>query len=274
MVQLTSVNVNLANMMVDTTLSKLQDSKVRLNKIKAALNEAKTQRDEQVGMLRGASKVLARLAKDKEELMMHKSGLVPNEEVVQKLEAVIKARKETLRDLGMPKDAIESASLDATNLDKAVSDLQSDYEVVSLDVEENDAKLKFTEGLLKLLKDNRIPMLSCTPPKQVWSSRSIFVSGDCVACGLSIVQDDVVGVYMLPCNHPYHPICFSIACKSSNECLYMGCSQSFNNAAHRNMSSTVDREGMPKEDSISDVDTPKPAFASSTLYSWWLENVI
>ncbi|MCO5602865.1 hypothetical protein L7F22_057004 [Adiantum nelumboides] len=51
--------------------------------------------------MRGAAKIIERLNKDMEELKLHKAGLVPNEEAMEKLETLIQTRKDALKDMGL-----------------------------------------------------------------------------------------------------------------------------------------------------------------------------
>ncbi|MCO5601520.1 hypothetical protein L7F22_055642 [Adiantum nelumboides] len=103
--------------------------------------------------MQGAAKIIGRLNKDMEELMLHKAGLVPNKEAMAKLETLIQIKKEALKGMGLD---IEVHNLD--NLGEEAAQLQT----------------------------------------------------------------VVTGVYMLWCQHPYHPVCFVTACKSTGQCLFHG----------------------------------------------------
>ncbi|MCO5593318.1 hypothetical protein L7F22_047328 [Adiantum nelumboides] len=140
---------------------KLKEKQQCLEAIKFALDQSKTKRDEQVGLMRGAAKIIERLNKDMEELKLDKAGLVPNKEAMAKLETSIQIKKEALKDMGL------------------------DIEVHNLDnLSEEAAQL----------------------------------------------QTVVIGVYMLRCQHPYHPLCFVTACKSADQCLFHGCEEPLKDA--------------------------------------------
>ncbi|MCO5568097.1 hypothetical protein L7F22_021793 [Adiantum nelumboides] len=79
----------------------LKEKQQCLEAIKIALDQSKTKRDEQVGLMQGATKIIERLNKDMEELKLHKAGLVPNKEAMAKLETLIQIRKEALKDMGL-----------------------------------------------------------------------------------------------------------------------------------------------------------------------------
>ncbi|MCO5603195.1 hypothetical protein L7F22_057342, partial [Adiantum nelumboides] len=98
---------------------KLKEKQQCLEAIKISLNQSKTKRDEQVGLMRGAAKIIERLNKDMEELKLHKTGLVPNEEAMAKLETLIQIKKEALKDMGLD---IEVHNLD--NLGEEAAHLQ------------------------------------------------------------------------------------------------------------------------------------------------------
>ncbi|MCO5585950.1 hypothetical protein L7F22_039885 [Adiantum nelumboides] len=63
----------------------------------------------------------------------------------------------------------------------------------------------------------------------------------------------VTGVYMLWCQHPYHPLCFVTACKSAGQCLFHGCEELLKDAlkllapGEANMDEHVGTEKDPME---------------------------
>ncbi|MCO5612608.1 hypothetical protein L7F22_066877 [Adiantum nelumboides] len=108
----------ISNMKANAT-EKLKEKQQCLEAIKIALDQSMTKRDEQVGVMRGAAKIIERLNKDMEELKLHKAGLVPNEEAMAKLETLIQIKKEALKDMGLD---IEVHNLD--NLGEEAAQLQ------------------------------------------------------------------------------------------------------------------------------------------------------
>lgn len=95
----------------------LKEKQQCLESIKVALDQSKTNRDEQAGLWKGAAKIIDRLNMDMEELKLLKAG--PNMEAVAKLETMIQIRKESLKDLGLD---IEAQNLDS--LGEEVAELQ------------------------------------------------------------------------------------------------------------------------------------------------------
>lgn len=81
--------------------------------------------------------------------------------------------------------------------------------------------------LVKQVEKRQVPTLALVPPVARHSVKgTLVIQNECVACGLSIEDSEVVGVYMLPCRHPYHPICFATMCYTREDCVQIGCSQS------------------------------------------------
>ncbi|MCO5549126.1 hypothetical protein L7F22_002592 [Adiantum nelumboides] len=154
-------NVAAISNMKGNAAEKLKEKQQCLEAIKIALDQSKTKRDEKVGLMRGIAKIIEILNKDMEELKLHKVGLVPNEEAMEKLETLIQIRKEALKDMGLD---IEVHNFN--NLGEEAAQLQT----------------------------------------------------------------VVIGVYMLRCQHPYHPLCFVTAYKSAGQCLFHGCDEPFKDA--------------------------------------------
>lgn len=96
-------------------------------------------------------------------------------------------------------------------------------------IEVATANLQFVETIINMFK-SRMPLLPVRPPVHLASDKSCAQFGDCVACGMSIMQPVVTGVYMLQCQHAYHPLCFVTSCKSASQCLFHGCEEPLKDA--------------------------------------------
>ncbi|MCO5599071.1 hypothetical protein L7F22_053170 [Adiantum nelumboides] len=201
---------------------KLKEKQQCLEAIKIALDQSKTKRDEQVCLMRGATKIIERLNKDMEELKLHKAGLVPNESAMAKLETLIQIKKESLKDMGLD---IEVHNLN-NNLGEEAAQLQGQHDTLLWEVEVATGHLQFVETIINLFK-SRIPV---KPPVHLGWDNSCVQLCDCVACGMFIMQTVVTGVYMLRCQHPYHPLCFVTAYKSVDQCLFHGCEEPLKDA--------------------------------------------
>lgn len=107
--------------------------------------------------------------------------------------------------------------------------LQGQHDTLLWEVEVATGHLRFVETIINLFK-SRMPILPVRPPVHLGSDMVCAQLGDCVACGMSIMQTVVTGVYMLRCQHPYHPLCFVTACKSAGQCLFHGCEEPLKDA--------------------------------------------
>ena len=47
----------------------------------------------------------------------------------------------------------------------------------------------------------------------------------CVACGEQLAATNAIGVYMLPCGHKYHNMCFASTLVSKQVCVQLGCNE-------------------------------------------------
>ena len=45
------------------------------------------------------------------------------------------------------------------------------------------------------------------------------------ACGVSLYDDEVLGMFILPCRHAYHLYCFAHIAAKEDTCLVSGCNQ-------------------------------------------------
>ena len=101
---------------------------------------------------------------------------------------------------------------------------QGQHDTLLWEVEVATGHLQFVETIINMFK-SRMPFIPVRPPAHL-SSENICAQFDvCVACGMSIMQPVVTGVYMLQCQHAYHPLCFVTSCKSASQCLFHGCEE-------------------------------------------------
>ncbi len=61
-------------------------------------------------------------------------------------------------------------------------------------------------------------------PEEGRTNRADFYS-DCVACGEPLAATNAIGVYMLPCGHKYHSMCFATTLVSKQVCVQLGCNE-------------------------------------------------
>lgn len=77
------------------------------------------------------------------------------------------------------------------------------------------------EFVSKLYPDVKRGMTyTLTPrPHVVDPENTIHVFGTCVACGEALEASYVVGTFMLPCRHQYHPLCFAAVLRMKYMCV-------------------------------------------------------
>ncbi|MCO5597804.1 hypothetical protein L7F22_051888 [Adiantum nelumboides] len=65
-----------------------------------------------------------------------------------------------------------------------------------------------------------------TPPGTASTLKPIaFVGGSCAACGKPLSANHMAGVFLLTCQHKYHPFCFAVLCATSTGCSHPNCKE-------------------------------------------------
>lgn len=65
-----------------------------------------------------------------------------------------------------------------------------------------------------------------TPPATASTLKPIaFVGGSCAACGKALSANHMAGVFVLTCQHKYHPFCFAVLSATSTECSHPNCKE-------------------------------------------------
>lgn len=65
-----------------------------------------------------------------------------------------------------------------------------------------------------------------TPPATASTLKPIaFVGGSCAACGKALSANHMAGVFVLTCQHKYHPFCFALLSATSTECSHPNCKE-------------------------------------------------
>ncbi|MCO5549449.1 hypothetical protein L7F22_002920 [Adiantum nelumboides] len=65
-----------------------------------------------------------------------------------------------------------------------------------------------------------------TPPTTASTLKPIaFVGGSCAACGKPLSANHMAGVFLLTCQHKYHPFCFAVLCTTSTGCSHPNCKE-------------------------------------------------
>ncbi|MCO5609976.1 hypothetical protein L7F22_064211 [Adiantum nelumboides] len=65
-----------------------------------------------------------------------------------------------------------------------------------------------------------------TPPATASTLKPIaFVGESCAACGKPLSANHMAGVFLLTCQHKYHPFCFVVLCATSTGCSHPNCKE-------------------------------------------------
>ena len=102
--------------------------------------------------------------------------------------------------------------------------------------EEALARLQGQAQFLTRVSDCGPFSVRITPPapKAATNKRMlIFEATECSACGMGFANDDMVGVCMLPCSHPYHLYCFGMLCWLGDQCIELGCNEHISEAVKK-----------------------------------------
>eukprot|EP00250_Pteridium_aquilinum_P011774 c20297_g2_i1 orf=210-1802(-) len=241
------VHVESAAGMVSAAKNKVQEKKKLVLDCLASIDEAKTKRDKAKGVRAAADALLQKISRAKEELQgLEGESSVRDEVLIWRLKAEIMGCQVALDLLGQ--------DVQSSNLDKAVDEFQEHHNRLLKEVEEADAQSCFVNDLVKQVEKRQVPALALAPPAVRPSVKgTLVIQDECVACGLSIEDSDLVGIYMLPCRHPYHPICFATMCHTREDCVQIGCKQIIPNAAKKMV---LGRPQVLLEQSLLPVDAP------------------
>lgn len=97
--------------------------------------------------------------------------------------------------------------------------IQVELEMMQAKLDDAKVHLSFTESMLMLLKQGDSLCLVPTPYQApIVDQHVIHWEGKCAGCGEPLASLDVVGMYMLPCKHKYHPLCFASLLASRLTC--------------------------------------------------------
>ncbi|MCO5574512.1 hypothetical protein L7F22_028297 [Adiantum nelumboides] len=110
------------------------------------------------------------------------------------------------------------ASSESLNMKQDLDALQE-----KCDASEDQAKLliaqqAFMDKATKFIqREDRASMVP-TPPATASTLKPIaFVGGSCAACGKPLSANHMAGVFLLTCQHKYHPFCFTVLCATKTK---------------------------------------------------------
>ncbi|MCO5578954.1 hypothetical protein L7F22_032805 [Adiantum nelumboides] len=91
------------------------------------------------------------------------------------------------------------------------------------DALDNEAKLliaqqAFMDKATKFFQHEGRAFMVPTPPATASTLKPIaFVGGSCAACGKPLSANHMAGVFLLTCQHKYHPFCFAMLCATKTK---------------------------------------------------------
>ncbi|MCO5573047.1 hypothetical protein L7F22_026812 [Adiantum nelumboides] len=91
------------------------------------------------------------------------------------------------------------------------------------DALEDEAKLliaqqAFMDKATKFIQREGRASMVPTPPATASTLKPIaFVGGSCAACGKPLSANHMAGVFLLTCQHKYHPFCFAVLCATKTK---------------------------------------------------------
>ena len=203
------------------------------------------QLDDLLGMVaRNHDKALKELDEVSLKLEGKKANLHRNEgamALIQSLTKQLEAARARLQEAELLEDTSQVQSLQkrVANLVISLETVGVDFEYVdcadALDMAHIEAEMKQSNAKLKgaqleFVKDmqsRKSPVLLQVPPPKVpkLEAKCDGVTSCCSACGVAMFDDEVLGIFMLPCRHEYHLYCFAHIAAKGDTCLVSGCSQ-------------------------------------------------
>ncbi|MCO5554635.1 hypothetical protein L7F22_008167, partial [Adiantum nelumboides] len=117
--------------------------------------------------------------------------------------------------------------------DDKIADMKTVMESIERDVNLLESKLScflhymsIFENMMKQLANGCTLLLSPAfyAIEEGRTNRANFYS-DCVACREPLTTTNAIGLYMLPCGHKYHSMCFATTLVSKQFCVQLGCNE-------------------------------------------------
>lgn len=107
-------------------------------------------------------------------------------------------------------------------------------------VREARLRQNFTSSLNVEIESGTSYAIVPTPYQAKSTTRPFeFIFSVCTGCGGTLMEEEVYGLFWLPCSHAYHPLCFTHICSKYHECVKDGCTQIIPKAAKEMVMSHV-----------------------------------
>ncbi|MCO5570418.1 hypothetical protein L7F22_024139 [Adiantum nelumboides] len=118
------------------------------------------------------------------------------------------------------------ASSESLNMKQYLDALQEKRDALEDEAKLLIAQQAFMDKATKFIqREDRASMVP-TPPATASTLKPIaFVGGSCAACGKPLSANHMAGVFLLTCQHKYHPFCFAVLCATSIGCSHPNCKE-------------------------------------------------
>ncbi|MCO5568527.1 hypothetical protein L7F22_022226 [Adiantum nelumboides] len=164
------------------------------------------------------------------------SGLYTElEELKKELEHLKNSRDATPRDIDCKELEVQAITKVLAKVGACSESLNMKQDLDALqekrDALEDEAKLliaqqAFMDKATKFIQREGRASMVPTPPTTASTLKPIaFVGGSCAACGKPLSANHMAGVFLLTCQHKYHPFCFAVLCATSTGCSHPNCKE-------------------------------------------------
>ncbi|MCO5563215.1 hypothetical protein L7F22_016852 [Adiantum nelumboides] len=118
------------------------------------------------------------------------------------------------------------ASLESLNMKQDLDALQEKRDALEEEAKLLIAQQAFMDKATKFIQREGRASMVPTPPATASTLKPIaFVGGSCAACGKPLSANHMAGVFLLTCQHKYHPFCFAVLCATSTGCSHPNCKE-------------------------------------------------
>ncbi|MCO5579377.1 hypothetical protein L7F22_033232 [Adiantum nelumboides] len=169
------------------------------------------------------------------ELDQQQEQLAKLEELKKELEHLKNLPDATPRDIDCKELEVQAITKVLTKVGASSESLNMKQDLDALqekrDALEDEAKLliaqqAFMDKATKFIQREGRASLVPTPPAIASTLKPIaFVGGSCATCGKPLSANHMAGVFLLTCQHKYHPFCFAVLCATSTGCSHPNCKE-------------------------------------------------
>ncbi|MCO5603792.1 hypothetical protein L7F22_057944 [Adiantum nelumboides] len=169
------------------------------------------------------------------ELDQQQEQLAKLEELKKELEHLKNSPDATPRDIDCKELEVQAITKVLAKVGASSESLNMKQDLDALlekrDALEDEAKLliapqAFMDKATKFIQRKGKASMVPTPPATASTLKPItFVGGSCAACGKPLSANHMAGVFLLTCQHKYHPFCFAMLCTTSTGCSHPNCKE-------------------------------------------------